>query len=452
VQLCMIGANYERAAIADRERLAFDAAGIATGLRQLATIAREGTILSTCNRTEVYALFDDTIADAAPALLRDFLSTSRGVAPEVVASSTVVLQGGEAVRHLLRVACGLDSMMLGEPQILSQVQAMLAHARSAGTAGPVLSRLCHDALRTGKLARTRTGIARNRLSISHAAVDLASRQLDGLGGRSFIVIGAGQIATITARLLRNARVAEIVIANRSAERGHALAADTGGRYIPLTELPGELVRVDGLFAAAAAPQYIVGRDHLPASHANRSAPLVAVDLAVPRTIDPALEDGGDFRVFSVDDLQRIAADNRARYEVEISKVEALVAQAEDDFHAWWRERSVVPAIAALHRHAEEIRQRELQRTLRRLGHLSERDKVLVEALSSAIVNKLLHTPVSQLKQDTTVGDDNAASEQLLHLFGLQDAGREARVALEMLPPQEYSEPVATAYADLTADD
>jgi glutamyl-tRNA reductase len=444
VQLCMIGANYERAGIADRERLAFDTAGLAAGLQQLTTIASEGAILSTCNRTEVYALFAPDAAADAPDLLRTFLSRSRGVAPEVVAASTVVRQGSEAVRHLLRVACGLESMMLGEPQVLTQVQAMLAQARAAGTAGPFISRLCMDALHAGKLARTRTGIARNRLSISHAAIDLASRQLDGLAGRACVVIGAGQIATITARLLRNARVADLVIANRSAERGHALAEDTGGRYIPLAALPEELVRVDGLFAAAAAPGYIVDRARVPWLRAGRATPLVAVDLAVPRTIDPALEDDGVWRVFSVDDLQRIAAENRSQYQAEIAKVEGLIAEAEATFHTWWRERSAVPAITALHHHAEAIRQREVARTLRRLGHLSERDRVLVEALSSAIVNKLLHTPVTQLKQGAKSGDETGGAALLLALFGLPDNEPPGRIS-------GAGEVAASAGSSLAAD-
>jgi glutamyl-tRNA reductase len=420
MQLCMIGANHERAAIEDRERLAFSDADVPDGLRQVLSIAREGVILSTCNRTEIYAIFD--IGSDGPAALRAFLRSSRDVPRETIDECTLTRSGSDATRHLLRVASGLDSMMLGEPQILTQIQQALGRAREAGSAGPVLSRLCMDALRTGKLARTRTGIARNRLSISHAAIDLARQQLGGLGGRSMLVIGAGQIATITARLLRNAEVADLVIANRSEERGAALALDTGGRYIPLDALPRELARMDGLFAAAATPGFVLDRSHGAQIMSRRSAPLVAVDLAVPRTIEPELHATGCMRLYSVDDLQYISEDNRARYEGEIAKAEAIVERAVGEFQDWWRARSVVPTIAALHDHAEEIRQRELQRTLRRLRHLSERDREMVEALSSAIVNKMLHYPVTRVKQHTETGRHEQSTEHLLDLFGLPREG------------------------------
>lgn len=418
MQLCMIGANHERAAIEDRERLAFSDADIRAWLPELLLIAHEGVILSTCNRTELYALFDSGCDGVEE--LRRFFALSRGVSRETVESCTEARSDAGAVRHVLRVACGLDSMMLGEPQILTQIQHALALAREAGSAGPTVSRLFMEALRTGKLARTRTGIARNRLSISHAAIDLASQQLDGLQGRAMLVIGAGQIATIAARLLRNAKVSDLVIANRSEERGVALARDTGGRYIPLGDLPGELAGMDGLVAAAATPGYVLDHSHGPQVMSRRSAPLVAVDLAVPRTIAPELNATSYMRVFSVDDLQHISEGNRASYEGEIAKAEAIVEQSAGEYFDWWRTRAVVPAITALHGHAEQIRQSELERTLRRLGHLSERDREMVAALSSAIVNKMLHYPVTRVKQHAELGQHEQPSEHLLDLFGLRE--------------------------------
>ncbi|HUG14888.1 MAG TPA: glutamyl-tRNA reductase [Thermomicrobiales bacterium] len=419
MQLCMIGANHERAAIAARERLAFSDADIQPALLELQRMAGEGLILSTCNRTEVYALLDDH-GDGCEAL-HNFLADSRSVSTDALAACTITLSGRDAARHLMRVACGLESMMLGESQILSQAQRALTAARVAGSAGPILSRLCMNALRTGKQARTRTAIARNRLSISHAAIDLAGRDLNGLNGRSMLVIGAGQIATVAARLLRNARVADLVIANRTEARGLALAADTGGRYIPLSDVPGELAGMDGLFAAAAAPGYVLDVATTHALSRGRATPLVAVDLAVPRTIEPALGDTGWMRLYSVDDLQDISDDNRSRYEDEIAKVEAIVERATSEFMDWWRARSVVPAITALHERAETIRRSELERAMRRLGHLSERDRAMVEALSTAIVNKMLHYPVTRVKAHAETGRHEQSSERLLELFGLGDS-------------------------------
>jgi glutamyl-tRNA reductase len=415
VQLLMLGASHARAAIEVRERLAFHGDELLDGLRRLAGIAHEAVILSTCNRTEIYALCD--AADGAE-LLRGFVARHRGIPETILADATVVRSNEDAVRHLFRVACGLDSMMLGEPQILTQVQQSLAAARGQGCVGPILTRLCHDALCVGKLARTRTGIARNRLSISHAAVDLAAREIGALRGRAALVLGAGQIGSLTAKVLRGAGVADLAIVNPSPERGRQLAADVGGRFVPLDALPRALPGTDVLFAAATAPDYLVG----PASLAGieRARPLVMIDLGVPRNIEPALAGEPSVRLFSVDDLEQVAASTRVQYAAEVDKADALVDAACDDYLAWWRARDVVPSIAALHQHAEGIRRQEVERTLRKLAHLSERDRVLVEALATAIVNKLLHQPVDRIKLDSRDGSHVETERALVHLFGLSD--------------------------------
>jgi glutamyl-tRNA reductase len=411
VHLFMLGASHERAPLAIRERLAFNGDDLTTGLQALSTIAHEGVILSTCNRTEIYALFDDP---AGRQQLRDMICATRDLPPDLLDDASEEREGRDAIQHLLRVASGLDSVVLGEPQILSQVQFALRAAREAQIAGPVLTRLCNEALRTGKLARTRTGIARNRLSIAHAGVDLATRWLDGLSGRKVVVVGAGEIGGLTARILRNTGVADLVITNRTLSRAEALASDTGGRAIPLASLRSEIATADAVFVGTVATGYLIDLPLI----GERTMPLIAVDLSVPRAIDPETANHPLVRLATVDDLDEVTAAQREKYEQEVHQAEALVADATDTFCDWWRTREVVPTIAALRDRAEAIRESELERALRRLHHLSDRDRNQVEALSVAIVNKLLHDPITGLKSDALDGTHEDAEVVIRRLFGV----------------------------------
>ncbi len=417
MQLWMLGTNHERASIEVRERLAFGGDDLDDGVRQLSGVAREGVILSTCNRTELYGLFDAGIDGGAA--LRQFLVGARDLPAPAIAAATYQHTGSDAVRHLYRVSCGLDSMMLGEPQILTQVQDALAAARREAAAGPVITRLCTDALRVGKLARTTTGIARNRLSISHAAIDLTTRELGTLAGRRVVVIGAGEIGAVTARVLRTANTADLVIANRSPERGQALAAAVEGRYVPLTALADEISDADAVFSAVEAPGYVLGPEVLPALSDRRGAALLIVDLGVPRTVDPTLDAHPLVSVRTVDDLEQIASATRRRYDSEIRRVEEIIDRAVDEFGGWLRARQAVPAIQALCERAEEVREAELERALRRLGHLSERDREVVRALSVGIVGKLLHQPIVALREASENGAHDETARALFALFGIE---------------------------------
>ena len=408
----MLGTNHERAAIELREQLAFGPETIGDGLRELRTLAHEGAILSTCNRTEVYALLDDDLDGERE--LRRFLAGTRDVTEQTVADSTHSAGGHHAVHHLYRVSCGLDSMMLGEPQILTQVQDALTTARTEQAAGPIVTRLFTEALRVGKLSRTETGIARNRLSIAHAAIDLATRELGNLAGRTAIVVGAGKMATLAAKLLRSGGVADLVIANRSDDRGMELAATVEGRYVPLDALPHELPDADLVVSAAAATAFVIDTR----TTTQCTTPTIMIDLSVPRTIDPDLA-GPLVRVFSVDDLEEIAADTRVGYAREIRRAEAMVDEAVGEFFAWWRVRDVAPTLQALREHNEQVRRSEVDRALRKLGHLSDRDREIVEALSVALVGKLMHQPIQEIKRTAEMGAHESPAELVRRMFGLE---------------------------------
>ncbi|MCO5177425.1 MAG: glutamyl-tRNA reductase [Thermomicrobiales bacterium] len=416
MRLWMLGTNHERASIEVRERLAFGNDNLGDGVRQLGAVAHEGVILSTCNRTEIYGLFDSDTDGGEE--LRQFLVGSRDLPATTVAATTYLHADNEAVRHLYRVSCGLDSMLLGEPQILTQVQDALATARETAAAGPVLTRLYTDALRVGKAARTSTGIARNRLSIAHAAIDLATRELGSLAGQRVIVLGAGEIGTIAARVLRTANTADLVIVNRTPSRGQALAAAVEGRYVALSDLPDELTDAAVVFSAVSTPDFVLGQDVLPPLKDRRGAPLLIVDLGVPRTIDPALADDPVVRLRTVDDLEQIADSTRRSYDSEIVRVERLIDQAVDHFDEWLGTRQIVPTIRALQDRAEQIREAEVERALRRLGHLSERDREVVRALSVGIVGKMLHQPIVTLRTAAANGHHESAARAAAEFFDL----------------------------------
>lgn len=420
----VFGIDHARAPIALRERIAFRSDELPAGLAALAHAVDEGLILSTCNRTEIYAVID---RDRSVAAVRQLIAESRRVAPGTLDQAAHVYRGAEAARHLFKVAGGLESMVLGEPQILGQLREALAAARAAGVAHAGITRLATDALRAGKRVRTETGLARNRLSIPHAAIALASGQVtNGLRGRAALVIGAGKMAALAAKLLRREGVAELFIANRTLARGEALAARVAGVAVPLAAIPGLLNRVDFVVGATASPSHVIAAAISGAALGERQTPLLLIDLGVPRTIDPALGELPLVRLRDVDDLEPVAAAERRRADADILEATIIIEEAVAGFVEWWQARPATPAIASLQRRAETIRAEELERALRKLGHLSDRDREVVKALSVGIVNKLLHQPVTRLRQ---VAGDDPAIGTVVELFG-GDRGAIASFASE----------------------
>ena len=362
----------------------------------------EALILSTCNRTELYVAARDA-AHARDAVF-SYLIEQHDVPAESLDDASYTLTGEAAIAHLFRVASGLDSIVLGEPQILAQVRDALADAREAGAAGPLLTRLATDALHAGKRARTDTSIARNRTSIAHAAVELAGRHFDGLEGRRAAVIGAGKMATLTARLLRGAGVADLTIVNRTEERGTTLSASVGGRALPMARLGDALNGADLVVGAILTDEPQLLPAHLPPGIRS----LCVIDLGVPRITHPGVRRDPRVAYFDVDALEAVTEETRREYETEIAKVERLIDEAVADFVAWVRGRGSAAVIREIREEAETLREAELERALRRLRHLSERDQNVVRALSVGLTNKLLHQPVSHLRNEPDLADIRAA--------------------------------------------
>jgi glutamyl-tRNA reductase len=406
--LVVVGSNHEYAPVSVRERLAFAGESLTDGLRALNEHVGEGLILSTCNRTEIYVVSDDE--GHAREGIFDFLATYHSVPVPVLERASYVFSGHDAVDHMFRVASGLDSLVLGEPQILSQIRDALDVARDASSVGPLLQRLATDALRVGKRARTETDIARNRVSIAHAAVELAQHELGDLSSRSAVVLGAGKMATLTAKLLAGAGIGSLTIVNRTLPKAFELAETTGGQVMPITGLQHAIGQADVVFGAALSDHPLIDAEMV----TDRDRTLLAIDLSVPRVIDQACESVPMVSVRDVDALETVVERTRQEYAGEVVKVEALVSDAVASFSDWTRSRAAVEAITAIRAKAEAIREAEIERTLRKLSHLNERDRNVVRALASGITNKLLHQPVQALRGATS--DDEVASA--LHLFGL----------------------------------
>jgi glutamyl-tRNA reductase len=406
--IVIVGSNHECASVDLRERVAFTGDTLTGGLHALREHVDEGLIVSTCNRTELYAVSADS--EAGRERIFDFLSEYHQVPRHVLNSMSYVHTNSSAVRHMFRVASGLDSIVLGEPQILSQIRDALEAARTASSAGPYLQRLATDALKVGKRARTETDIARNNLSISHAAVSLAERERPVLAESRVMLLGAGKMASIAARVLVARGVGQLTIVNRSFDRARDLADQLGVEARPMAELDDAIAASDVAITAILVDEPMI----VPSMLDGRSEPLLLIDLGVPRIVDPMCGYVAQVEARDVDDLESVAHESRQRYSHEMNKVEHLVDRAITDYLDWARSRRASEAIASLRCRSDTVRDREVERAIRRLGHLSERDRNVVRAMAKALTNTLMHDPVLALRSAN--GDLEIRS--ILATFGL----------------------------------
>jgi glutamyl-tRNA reductase len=408
MQIIQVGLDHKTAPVEIREQLAFSETQTPTALNLLcscngsgpsagAAYALEGAILSTCNRTEIYAVVTD--AQCGQQKIKDYLSLVSGVPREVLAPYLQLRQGQEAGAHLCQVACGLDSMILGEPQIQGQVVAAYQLAMTHHSAGAVLNALFRAALHSGKRARTETAISKHATSISHAAVELASQIFDDLAQKCILLIGAGEMAELAAKNLVDNGVANLLVVNRSPERAASLAQKFGGETIKWERLTQALCQADIVISSTAAPQAILTRENVAtAMHVRRNRPLFLIDIAVPRDIEPAVGELSNAFVYDIDDLQQVVQANLEQRQREIPRVQAIVEDEMNAFMAWFRALDVVPTIVDLRQHAERVRQAELERAMRQLEHLSDQEQKVIATLSRRIINKILHQPTTRLKQ------------------------------------------------------
>ena len=413
-QIVAIGVNHRTAPVDVRERLALVPEELPVALKALGRVAPEAAILSTCNRTELYAVAED--GEVTADRLVEFVVAYHRLAPREIEPFLYRHIGDEAVRHLFGVASGIDSMILGETEILGQVRAALVAASEAGQVGKVLSRLIHRALNTGRKARSQTGISRHALSVSHAGVQMARQVFGGLERCRVLVISAGEAGKITAKILRDSGAREIGVANRTKDRAAALARELGGRTVDFDAIGPALVDFDIVISATASAQFVLPAGMVAQAMDRRAGrPLCLIDIAVPRDIDPDSRRIPNVFLYDIDDLESIAMTNRDQRQREVGKVQQIVDEETRRFAAWLDGLEAVPIISSLRGKADRIRRRELDTTLRKLQHLPEEDRARIEVLTKAITRKLLHDPIIALKNQEK---GKGSIETVRELFGL----------------------------------
>ncbi len=398
MSVVVIGLNHRTAPLDLLERMAIGDGQMAKALHDLTTREHisEALVLSTCNRTEVYAVaerFHGAYSD-----IRGFLADFSFLPPEDFSDHLYVHYDSAAAAHLLSVTAGLDSAVLGESEIQGQIKQAWERARSAGSAGSALNLLMRHALEAGKRARTETGIARNIASVSQAAVAMAGERLDGVAGRTVLVLGTGEMGEGMAVALAGAGVGQVLVANRTPARAGELAARVGGRPVPLLDVPDRVADVDLLLTSTGSRVPLLERADIARVMAGRPArPLLIVDIAVPRDVDPAVAEIDGVTLLDMDDVRRFAAAGVAERRREVAAVEAILADELERYLGATSAREVAPMIVALRERAESVRTSELDRFRARYDDLDPRQLDMVEAVTRRVVAKLLHQPTVVLK-------------------------------------------------------
>lgn len=443
VPFTVVGLSHHTTPVEVRERLAFAEAELPEALRRAAQLTTgEALLLSTCNRVELY-LAGDAPLDALRSRVAAFLAQEHSL-PGALESHLYAHQSEDALRHLFRVAASLDSAVIGEPQILGQVKAAFEVAQRAGTIGALLGQVLPRALSAAKRVRTETRIARSSSSVASAAVELARRIFGGLDGREVLVVGAGKMGELAARHLYSAGCARLLVANRTRERAEELAGRmraVGGEASAhgFEELPALLTRADVVLCSTGAAQPVLAREAVQrAMKARKGRWLCLLDIAVPRDVEPAAGELPNVYLYDVDALTRVASDNLEERRREAERAEVILDEEVARCAEGLRARGVVPTIRALREQFGAVARAEVERTLRRLGPIAEKERREIELLAEAIVNKLLHQPLTTLKREA---ESQALLDAARTLFALPDHASETAA-----PPDEPEAPAAVADA------
>lgn len=400
MKIVVLGLNHKTAGVEIRERLAFSGDSLPKGLRQIASLkeVKEVAILSTCNRVEIYTVSDPNEDPIEP--IKIALSEIHAIEISQFAPHLYFYVDDSAVRHVFRVAASLDSMVVGEPQILGQIKDAYEFASRHKTTKVVLNRLFNHAINTAKRVRTETKIAENAVSISYAAVELAKKIFTTLQGRSAMLIGAGEMAELAARHLVSNGVSQMVISNRTYERACELARSFNGRAVEFQDFLRELVNIDIIICSTAASDYIIKKEQIQRLMTQRRhRPVFIIDISVPRNVDPAINDIDNVYLYDVDDLQGVVDSNISGRKKEAEKAEAIVIEEVEKFMKWLHSLKAIPTVVALRKKAEEIRDEEFQKLKNRLSALSEGELKVIHYMGTAIINKLIHPATVALKEN-----------------------------------------------------
>jgi glutamyl-tRNA reductase len=445
--IIVVGLSHKTAPIEVREKLNFPEGTLPEALRKLMTYegVRESMIVSTCNRVEIYA----SVPDSARGIdrVKQFISDYHGLSREALEHSLYVYPDAQGVRHTFRVASSLDSLVLGEAQILGQLKDAFDSALKTKTTSTILNKLIKKAISVAKRVRTETRLAEGAVSISSAAVELAKKIFGDLAGKHVMLLGAGEMAELAAQHLLGNGVKNIMVANRTFERAEELAKEFKGDAIRFEHFPDALVMVDILICATGAPHYVVNRDMVAkALKERRNKPIFMIDISNPRNIDPEVGKVDSVFLYDIDDLQSkvdVNTEGRAR---EAQRAEEIVAQEVETYLQWERALDAVPTIVDLKEKVEDIRKRELEKTLSGLNGIGDDHKHAIEAMSQAIVNKLLHAPLVVLKQAaSTPGEGDSTIALARKLFNLdKELKRPGHERATQLPADDQDIPRGSA--------
>jgi glutamyl-tRNA reductase len=422
LELWVFGLNHRTAPVELREKLAFPEENVADVLQRALAAAPvdEAVLLSTCNRVELIAVSGRDVDIVEP--VTQFFARERGVPAATIAAHCYVHRGKQALQHVFRVASSLDSMMVGEPQILGQMKQQFRLAVEGAAASRVLRRCFERSFTVAKRVRSETGVAGKAVSLSSAAVELARRIFDDLGDKTAMLIGAGKMSELAARHFVGNGIKSVIVTNRSFDRAVELARGFGGTPVPFDRYAQYLPLADVVLGSVTTSGYLFGPSQLhDVLRARRRKPMFFIDLGVPRNFDPAINDLDNVYLYNIDDLANVADDHRAEREKEAVQAEEIVREETERFWSWISRRDVTPTIVALRGKLDGIRRNELERALVALRKLEPDERRALEAMTQAIVNKILHPPLAILKQ-LAVQDASEAAQvaELVHrLFALE---------------------------------
>jgi glutamyl-tRNA reductase len=426
MEIVLIGLSHKTSPVEIREKLALSQEKFKEALGRLKGLTgmREGLILSTCNRVEVLAVME--INPDRGVRIKDSFAWVVGMKAVDLAPYLYIQKGEAAVRHFFRVTASLDSMVLGEPQIMGQVKEAYRESVENKTTGFVLHKLFHRAFFVAKRVRSETKIASQAVSVSFAAVELAQKILGDLENKHALLIGAGEMSELATRHLLSRGLREISVTNRTYSRAQDLAKAFQGRAIPFEDFPGELKNVDIVLSSTGSAEFIIHKNQVAeVIRARKNQPMFFIDIAVPRDVDPQINDLDNVYVYNIDDLQGIIETNRGQRQREVHQAEEIVEQGVTAFNRWLSHLGVTPTIIALRQHLEKIRKRELDKTLALLKNPSEKEKETLETLTQAIVNKILHHPIVLLKKQEDQDHGKIFVEMTRKIFHLEEEDDES---------------------------
>ncbi len=420
MRFSITGVNHKTAPVEVRERLAFDESSLLAALVELKRRPgfREGMILSTCNRVEVALTCEDQTGAMA---VDQFFADTRQVSREWVTPYLYRFEDGQAIRHLFRVAASLDSMVVGEPQILGQLKAAYALAKEHGAVSGFLDALLTRAFNVAKRVRSETDIGENAVSVSYAAVELAKEIFGSLADKKVMIVGAGKMSELAARHLRRSGATEIFVTNRTAERAVEMAQLFGGKIVEYTRFMSFLPEVDIVITSSGAPHYIIVRDDMKkVLDARRNRPMFLIDIAVPRNVEPSVNELDNVFLYDIDDLQKVVATNLAGRKQSAEDAEVIIHEEVDRMMARLKTREVVPTIVGLQEQLENLRASEIARMRGKFGTLSPEQEQALEALTKSIINKVAHGPISELRRHASEPDGHQFITTIRKVFRLGD--------------------------------